>query len=217
MIARSVRRATPVRATALSSAPNLRQRFKAATKEAILDAAEKTLDDRGAAEACISDIATRAGVSVGTLYNHFKDRDAILEALLEERGKEMVQRIDVALEEVDGRPFRARLIAFATAILRHVYEHPGLLRIVLEDHLHGGSVRRRRLQEQVHRRATSLTRDGIREGALRRGDAKLYPFLLLGLLRGAFVYLMAGGNPRGSSEALARSVSAAFFDGARAS
>jgi AcrR family transcriptional regulator len=196
--------------------PNLRQRFRAATKEAILEAAEKTLDAKGLDSAGISQIAARAGVSVGTLYNHFKDRDALIEALVEERGREVIDRIDTALGDVEGRPFQIRLVAFATAILRHVYEHPGLLRIVLEDHSPHSSLRRKRVQEQVHRRATLLTRDGIREGALRKGDAKLHPYLLLGLLRGAFVFLTAPGSSRTTSEALARCVSSTFFEGARA-
>lgn len=51
------------------------------TVEAILEAAAQVLEVRGYAAATTDRIAERAGVSVGTLYQYFPNKDAILLAL----------------------------------------------------------------------------------------------------------------------------------------
>ena len=63
----------------------LRERLKGETQRAILEAAEEAFGQSGLNGARMDDIAARAGVSVGTLYNHFSDRDALLKALIVQR------------------------------------------------------------------------------------------------------------------------------------
>ncbi|PZQ58257.1 MAG: hypothetical protein DI570_18175 [Phenylobacterium zucineum] len=58
------------------------QRRSRATVEAILDAAAEALLRHGYAGATTSVIAQRAGVSVGTLYQYFPNRDAVGAALV---------------------------------------------------------------------------------------------------------------------------------------
>ena len=48
----------------------------------MLVAAEDVFAEAGLAKAHVEDIARRAGVAVGTLYNYYKDRDALLAAVL---------------------------------------------------------------------------------------------------------------------------------------
>ncbi|HEX3850596.1 MAG TPA: TetR/AcrR family transcriptional regulator [Polyangiaceae bacterium] len=71
------------------------QRAKA-TVSAILDATVRVLEKEGADNASTSRIAEVAGVSVGTLYQYFANRDAILDALQDrefERATEMIGRV----------------------------------------------------------------------------------------------------------------------------
>ncbi len=51
------------------------------TQSALLDAAEELIVEKGIEGASISDIAKRAGSSVGSLYHHFKDKKALLYAV----------------------------------------------------------------------------------------------------------------------------------------
>jgi AcrR family transcriptional regulator len=51
-----------------------------ATVEAILEAAAQILERRGADALTTNDVAERAGVSIGTLYQYFPDKAAILVA-----------------------------------------------------------------------------------------------------------------------------------------
>lgn len=66
------------------------------TVAAILDGAVRVLQQEGADAATTSRIAEVAGVSVGTLYQYFANRDAILDALQDrefERASEMMSRV----------------------------------------------------------------------------------------------------------------------------
>lgn len=53
------------------------------TVDALLNAAERLLDEGGVDAATVPAIAARAGVSVGTIYRHFADKDALLRAVYE--------------------------------------------------------------------------------------------------------------------------------------
>jgi AcrR family transcriptional regulator len=64
--------------------------------EHLLEVAREVVAEEGA-EASLRDIARRAGVGLGTLYRHFPDRGALLEALLRESFDELTEQA-VALE-----------------------------------------------------------------------------------------------------------------------
>ncbi len=53
------------------------------TKTSLLDAAERLFWERGAARTSIMDIARQAGVTRGAFYHHFRDKRAVLVALIE--------------------------------------------------------------------------------------------------------------------------------------
>ncbi len=84
------------RATAKVARKPPRQPRARATVSAILDAAIRVFDREGPDAATTSRIAEVAGVSVGTLYQYFSNRDAILVALQDrelERTTEMMKRV----------------------------------------------------------------------------------------------------------------------------
>jgi len=62
-----------------------RHRARTMFREAILEAAEEELAASGFHGARIQDIAKRAGVAVGTFYNHFETKEDVLLALLDFR------------------------------------------------------------------------------------------------------------------------------------
>jgi AcrR family transcriptional regulator len=88
----------------------MRSRLKAVVTATILDAAEQVFAERGL-EARLEEVAARAGVAVGTLYNHFTDRQALVEALLESHRALLRQRLEAAVTRTTGVPFRQRLEA----------------------------------------------------------------------------------------------------------
>jgi AcrR family transcriptional regulator len=59
-----------------------RQSRSRQTQEALLDAAEELFSEKGVEAASVADVAARAGCSVGAVYHHFRDKSALLYALL---------------------------------------------------------------------------------------------------------------------------------------
>ena len=56
---------------------------KQRTIDALLRAAEEIFTARAAADVTVEEIAGRAGVAVGSIYNHFGSKEALYAALLE--------------------------------------------------------------------------------------------------------------------------------------
>jgi AcrR family transcriptional regulator len=63
------------------------------TKQKIFDAATKVVGKYGYAEASVARITEQAGVAQGTFYNHFENRQELLDQLLPKIGIDMVQFI----------------------------------------------------------------------------------------------------------------------------
>src|SRR5690349_7295786 len=67
-----------------------------ATVVAVLDATIRILDREGPDAATTTRVAEVAGISIGTLYQYFSDRDAILDALQDrefDRAMDFMQRV----------------------------------------------------------------------------------------------------------------------------
>ena len=74
-----------------------RQSRSQATVTAILDATARILVERGFAAASTNAVAERAGVSVGSLYQYFPNKDALVSALRVRHGEQMMAAIQRAL------------------------------------------------------------------------------------------------------------------------
>ena len=96
----------------------MRLRAREAASTVILEAAEEVASQRGLEATSTAAIAERAGVAVGTLYNYFPDRDALIAALFKLRRDEMVPRIAAAAEETRMLPFEPRLRAYLGGVTR---------------------------------------------------------------------------------------------------
>ena len=103
-------RPAPARARA-----SLRGEVTEVFRQAILDAAEAEFGGRGFADAKMTQIAQRAGVAAGTLYNYFDSKESILRALVDMRRKELGDRLrQIALAPGGARD---KLLGLTTAVL----------------------------------------------------------------------------------------------------
>ncbi|BDG09785.1 TetR/AcrR family transcriptional regulator [Anaeromyxobacter paludicola] len=184
----------------------LRERVRRATRAAILEAAEAVFSARGFGAARMEEIAEQAGVAVGTLYNYFDDRSALLLAVLEESARELEERLGDPALLAEG-PFVQQLERFFAKVLEHQQAHFRLFAILVQEELEQGRlparpVRRPALLKPMHRLAEQLVASGVRQGALRAEDADLYPTFLVAMLRGLFTrQLCARGAPPEVAEA----------------
>lgn len=70
-------------------ARSIRDRQKRLTEETVIVALAECVTESGSLDFSIAEIAERAGVSARTIYNHFGDRQGLIEALAAHAGREM--------------------------------------------------------------------------------------------------------------------------------
>src|SRR5271163_4212783 len=101
-----------------------------ATVQAVLEAAAQVFERHGYAAGTTNRIAERAGVSIGTLYQYFADKDAILVALTEQHLQEGIAALGPLLADLveDPPPVRAALQRLTDGLLVLHRRHPGLHR-----------------------------------------------------------------------------------------
>ncbi|MEU6553202.1 TetR/AcrR family transcriptional regulator [Streptomyces sp. NPDC046915] len=97
-------------------------------RAALLTAAERTLRDRGAGALSLRELAREVGVSHAAPGRHFKDKQALLDAL----AMAGYERLAMALESADdpGLPLEARLSGLAKAYVGFAVEHDALLELM---------------------------------------------------------------------------------------
>jgi len=84
--------------TTLSSTehvPSLRERKAAATRRRLLDAARDLMAEGGPEGVTIGGLTARAEIGLGTFYNYFDSRDAIIDAVIFDIVESLGQRLDL--------------------------------------------------------------------------------------------------------------------------
>ncbi|MCA9685421.1 MAG: TetR/AcrR family transcriptional regulator, partial [Myxococcales bacterium] len=103
-----------------------------ATVEAILIAAAQILEREGPEGATTNAIAALAGVSIGSLYQYFDDREAIIEALASRHAEQLQTMLSRALGELMGKPLPEGIAGLMVAIIVVHRVNPGLDRALLQ-------------------------------------------------------------------------------------
>jgi AcrR family transcriptional regulator len=98
---------------------------------AILEAAAQVLAKEGAPRFTTARVAERAGVSVGSIYQYFPNKAAILFRLQSDEWRQTSDLLRVILEDV-GRPPVGRLRALVHAFIRSECEEAAM-RVALDD------------------------------------------------------------------------------------
>jgi len=193
---------------ASSRQPSRRDEARALFRNAILDSAEAVFAQKGFHGARIQDIAARARTAVGTVYNHFEDKDDVLHALLEERTEEMLEQLRV--RPGDPTSFRERLEARVGRLLAHVSEHRAFFAIANEHGLfaansatpgaqgHGRSLKR---VERFRALFRALVQEGVASGDLERIDGDALARFLGGTIRAFVLSSLAKGDADASEQA----------------
>jgi AcrR family transcriptional regulator len=112
-----------------------RQERSRETVEAILEAAAQVFERHGYAAGTTNRIAERAGVSIGSLYQYFPNKDAIVVELMHRHLDELEQVAWPALRQLaaDPPPLRVGLTAIVRGAVA-LHEHsPGLHRVLFEE------------------------------------------------------------------------------------
>ena len=108
----------------------LRERKKAEVRQRILATAAELFGANGLAVTTIENIAERAGVSAGTVYNYFGSKNALLLAGLESDTDAMIEAGNSVLARPGANPAKAVQRLLGVYLDKLVSWEPGLIRVV---------------------------------------------------------------------------------------
>ncbi len=109
-----------------------KQRRSRATVDAILTATAQVLVDRGYDKATTNQIAKRAGVSIGSLYQYFPNKEALVTALCQRHSETVCQNLVDRLGSTHHLPLPLALRGLIKLLLSHHAEDPELHRVLIE-------------------------------------------------------------------------------------
>lgn len=154
------------------------QRRARLTVDSIFEATAQLLTEVGYAHASTNRIAARAGVSVGTLYQYFQDKESIVRGLCELHVATVRDSVAAQIARVDETTLEAGTRAIIEALLRAQSEHRAVNRLLQEqipvligfEHI-----------EQIHEMISALVREGLRRRAeeIRSVDLELATFTIV--------------------------------------
>jgi AcrR family transcriptional regulator len=150
----------PARSGAMRKEPQ--QQRAQVTIEALLDAAAHILGTRGWAGLTTNAVAELAGVSIGSLYQYFPNKLAVIEAV---RRRHFEQVLGVLRAAADIRtPRQRRIAALVDGMIAIHSRHPAAHRVLLEESPRGADLRgmHDRFAEQCRRGYEALFRANCR-------------------------------------------------------
>ena len=100
----------------------------AATRDSILDAAEKLFVEQGVSRTTLQHIATAAGVTRGAIYWHFDDKGALFNAMMERATLPLEAEMQV-LDQAESDDPLVDLRNYMLAVLRRTVDDPGARRV----------------------------------------------------------------------------------------
>ncbi|MET0386706.1 MAG: helix-turn-helix domain-containing protein, partial [Polyangiales bacterium] len=164
----------------------LREQFRSYARAVILEAGEDVMATQGLHTARMEEVAQKARVAVGTIYNLIGDRDALVGEILRLRHDQVVSLLQRSLDEVQGLDFRAQATQCLGALLQYFREHRRFFQMALESE-HGPACANKRLSQEtlgkVREVFQELVSRGVRGGVLRPDVLELGPTLLMGMMR----------------------------------
>lgn len=108
------------------------------TKDRILQAAREEFLEKGYEDAWLRDISKKAGVTTGALYGYFKNKEALLGALVDEEYHQLLHMYDEILAEFDTLPIQKQVtdIESYTAkgmelMAEYIYDHLSSFKLIL--------------------------------------------------------------------------------------
>jgi TetR/AcrR family acrAB operon transcriptional repressor len=148
----------------------------AATRDSILDAAERLFVEQGVSRTTLQHIATAAGVTRGAIYWHFDDKGALFNAMMERATLPLEAELQL-LDQAESADPLDDLRNYVQAVLRRTVEDPGArrvfeiatLKVEFVDEMDAVRRRRQHSMNNWMDRAERRLRLAIERGLLGRG------------------------------------------------
>jgi len=189
---------------------------KADKRIRIINAAVDVIAEKGYHYARISDIAKRAAVADGTIYLYFKNKEAILLSIFEEKMTDLIVLVRAEISNISGP--KEQLMGFIHQHFLLVQENPALARVL--------QIELRQSSRFIHdyrpeslwaylRIVVEIIEAGQKEGVFRRDiDPFIFQWSLFGALDELSVqWILSKKRERFPLEQVVHQVSSVFLSG----
>jgi AcrR family transcriptional regulator len=184
-------------------------------RRALLEAAERTVRERGVQDLSLRELARDVGVSHGAPRRHFPDRQALLDALAEAGFERLGSELRAAAGGAED-DFESRLQAMAGAYVRFATGEAALLELMFAGKHREGAEALNEAAERAFSVMLELIEQGQREGALERGDPERVGLVLFATIQGIAALVTGGIVEADQIEELVADAIARFLRGSRA-
>ncbi len=103
------------------------------TVEAILEATARILTEEGYDKANTNRIAERAGISVGSLYQYFPNKESLMTALMEQHSNEIAELVESKLQDLFDAPLEVAIPELVRAVIAAHGLNPRLHQVLNEE------------------------------------------------------------------------------------
>lgn len=187
------------------------------TRERLLDEALTLFSQRGYAATGIREILQSAGVTQPTLYHHFADKAAVLQALIERHYGESQQRL---AEQISAEStVAAKLLAFASSSFTYCCLDPRVPRLMFQTYF-GPSIAEidgvlDKLTDKRFKLVVGIMEDGIRTKELAESDPEFLALAFCSMVDQPINLFSRKSRPkRYLTDELAQAIVQVFLSGA---
>nr|WP_179661477.1 TetR/AcrR family transcriptional regulator [Nocardioides panzhihuensis] len=181
-------------------------------RTALLDAAERSVRDHGAAQLSLRDLAREVGVSHAAPRRHFADRQMLLDALAEAGFARLGESIRRSLAE-EGEEFAARTRSAVSAFAHFATENSALLEL-MNSAKHQGASSTARAGQAAFEPIVELIREGQAQNVLEAGEPEELGLILYATVNGITMLVNTEMVPAERLDELTDTAVAQFLRGA---
>jgi AcrR family transcriptional regulator len=152
--------------------------------ELMLEATIRILEKEGMTGLTTNAVAAKAGISIGTVYQFFPNKETILDALAEREMAQLSARILAVMSNEAIVSAAERVAAVVRAVTTSYGRRSKAHRLVMVHSLTRGINRLTPLMAQLQEHLLSERSSGQFKKPVSVGDAFVIPYAILGVLRG---------------------------------
>ncbi|WP_404402056.1 TetR/AcrR family transcriptional regulator [Pelagibacterium halotolerans] len=175
----------------MSNPPKFKRR-KEARPDEIVEAALEVFARRGYAAARLDDIAARAGVSKGTLYLYFENKEALFEAVVSQSFAPNIERVRAVIAQAEGRI--GVLLPMLPPVLAQIMRSvpvAAIVKMVIGESQNFPNIARSWYEVMVNPVVGLVTQtiaDAQARGEIRPGDPRNYAIQFVGPIFMSFIW-----------------------------
>lgn len=197
----------------IDSKSNLREKLKESTREAILEAAVAIIISKSG-DIRMEDIAEKAGVAIGTLYNYFENRQKLIETIIEKRRNMADSYIRHSLDQTEGLHICARLENLFLTLFNFLERHRSVTHHSLQlKEIHESKTGKKSLMSVLNDYTLEMLQTALKRGEIRSEHMDIYPLVISAYLKAIFTKVEEDHDPVQNPD-LAKRLAELFYYGA---